>query len=564
MKLHAGPVEVEYENGFLRYVICEGKEVLRMIYFALRDENWGTYTPYIQNEIIKHESNSFHIEYDCFQYKNETAIFKWSTLLTGEPDGSITFTIKGEALQDVLKNRAGFCVLHPIHSCSGQPVEIIHDDGKISTDSFPVNIAPNNPFKNIKQLRWKVDSWYCLSFEGDLFETEDQRNWTDASFKTFCTPLDEPFPVLLKKGSEVNQRIIFQPETLPKPNSAEEIRIHVSDQKIKFPSIGISDCAFHDSIQHRLCDLIADLTLSHYRVEVKFNDTWVADFSDACVRASNFQLPLEIVLHLSDSYKEELHTFSTLVAQNRLNIKYLTLLHSQSLATTSSIIESIPEVKAYLPYVKIGIGTDFNFTELNRNAFSPGHADFITYSIHPQEHAFDDTSLIENLEAQRDTVLSAKALYPGSAIHISPVTLRKRYNPYATDAKEKNLDWKQRIDPRQTTSFCGVWTLGSIKKLVEGGAAAVTYYDVVGLLGIISSEGNPFPAYDALLTLFSIQSDFVYASKCNTPLKADGIFFDNQKAIIWNYTNENQEVWISDTSAVLLKQYEIKIIDNVR
>lgn len=25
-------------------------------------------------------------------------------------------------------------------------------------------------------------------FEGDVFEMEDQRNWTDASYKTYCTP----------------------------------------------------------------------------------------------------------------------------------------------------------------------------------------------------------------------------------------------------------------------------------------------------------------------------------------------------------------------------------------
>ena len=28
-----------------------------------------------------------------------------------------------------------------------------------------------------------------IRFEGDLFEMEDQRNWTDASYKTYSTPL---------------------------------------------------------------------------------------------------------------------------------------------------------------------------------------------------------------------------------------------------------------------------------------------------------------------------------------------------------------------------------------
>jgi D-apionolactonase len=560
MKLYAGTVEVEYENGFLRYVLCEGAEVLRMMYFALRDENWGTYVPFIENEIIKKEQNAFHIEYDCFHYKNEIPIFKWHAILRGEENGRITFAIKGEALQDVLKNRAGFCVLHPIHSCSGQPIEILQNDGEISTAIFPINIAPHNPFKNIKQIRWKIDRWYGLSFEGDAFETEDQRNWTDASYKTFCTPLALPFPVLLKKGSNVQQCIVFKPETLPKQNVAAEISIHVSERKIKFPSIGISDCVFPDAIKDRIRELIAKLKLSHYRVEVTFNDTWVSDFSDACVRAAGLHLPLEVVLHLSDDFKNEIHIFSTVVAQNRLILKSVILLHTSSVTTPLSLIDFISQIKEYLPTVEIGIGTDFNFAELNRNAFAPGDADFITYSIHPQEHAFDDASLIENLEAQHDTVISANVLFPQHAIQVSPVTLRRRYNPYATDPKGRNILGAQRADHRQSTLFGAVWTLGSLKQLTKGMAVSITLFEVIGLLGIISAEGNPFPIYDALQNLFSIQSDFVYDSQSTCPLKVDGFFFTMNRALLWNYTQEEQNVFLPNRRVIKLAPHEIKIM----
>ena len=40
-----------------------------------------------------------------------------------------------------------------------------------------------------------------LLFEGDLFETEDQRNWTDASFKTYCTPQELGFPFAAEPGN---------------------------------------------------------------------------------------------------------------------------------------------------------------------------------------------------------------------------------------------------------------------------------------------------------------------------------------------------------------------------
>jgi len=58
-----------------------------------------------------------------------------------------------------------------------------------------------------------------LSFAGDSFELEDQRNWGDASFKTYCTPLRLGFPRAIKAGTEIAHRVEarFQPA---KPSAA--------------------------------------------------------------------------------------------------------------------------------------------------------------------------------------------------------------------------------------------------------------------------------------------------------------------------------------------------------
>ena len=44
------------------------------------------------------------------------------------------------------------------------------------------------------ELTMRDDVELELLFEGDLFEMEDQRNWTDASFKTYCTPAGARLP----------------------------------------------------------------------------------------------------------------------------------------------------------------------------------------------------------------------------------------------------------------------------------------------------------------------------------------------------------------------------------
>ena len=43
--------------------------------------------------------------------------------------------------------------------------------------------------------------------EGDAFEMEDQRNWTDASYKTYVRPLALPWGYTLAKGSRHEQSV---------------------------------------------------------------------------------------------------------------------------------------------------------------------------------------------------------------------------------------------------------------------------------------------------------------------------------------------------------------------
>ena len=73
----------------------------------------------------------------------------------------------------------------------------------------------------------------AINFEGELFETEDQRNWLDASYKTYCTPLSIPFPVAVNVGDEVNQSLQLQVNSHGRKSivSAQTINLHVGQGK---------------------------------------------------------------------------------------------------------------------------------------------------------------------------------------------------------------------------------------------------------------------------------------------------------------------------------------------
>src|SRR5688572_20660229 len=63
-QLKVGNLQLMYEEGRLRYLKYNDREVLRMIYLALRDENWETIEGKIQNENIHIHKDNFEITYE--------------------------------------------------------------------------------------------------------------------------------------------------------------------------------------------------------------------------------------------------------------------------------------------------------------------------------------------------------------------------------------------------------------------------------------------------------------------------------------------------------------------
>ena len=500
-ELCAGPLSCTYENGFLRTIKHGDREILRMIYFALRDENWGTYPIQIKHEHLQVFDNSFKINYDAFHERDQQLIYHWRVAITGDESGTITFDIKGTALVDILKNRVGFCVLQPLSGVAGAACTILHSNGKVEQSAFPELVAPENPFHDVTALHWTSYGVACeLNFKGEVFETEDQRNWTDASFKTFCTPLSIPFPVQLKQGTGVHQRISFyaKPADIEvRDNSVTEVRDSVN-HKIQ---LGVGASTETDLLSDASVQLLRALQLSHYRLEVEpATSRWKEQFRKDCHHARLLQLPLEIVLTLSLEYQKELSSFLEEAKLLAPHIKFILLL-GQSKSTPQYIIdECVPQLRSTCVGVKIGGGTNYNFTELNRNRFNSSNLDFISFSIHPQEHAFDDLSILETVESYASVISSARQIYPGKAVHISPLTLRKRFNPNATELSKQKLSNAEKADPRQALDFCAEFTTLALQELHRCGVESVSIFQTAGRQGLLDAD-TPHPVYHSLLKL---------------------------------------------------------------
>ncbi|MCC6444681.1 MAG: hypothetical protein IT210_14640 [Armatimonadetes bacterium] len=474
--LRAGPVSLRYEGGDLRYLRVGGKEVLRRIYGAVRDENWRTVPMELREVERDIRPDSFRIAYDA-RHRQGAVDFAWRCVLQGSPDGTVTVGFDGRALASFLKNRIGLCVLHPVRECSGRPCTVRHPDGSAEESRFPERISPHQPFFEVAALTHEAMPGLRaeVSFAGEVFETEDQRNWTDASNKTYSIPLSVPYPALIEAGTRIHQTVTFTlrgpiPE---EPPPARECILAVGESSVgRFPGIGVRLPFPPVELTDFERDSLRSLHLTHLWADVEGADP--ESLRQTAAASATLGVPLRVCLRLSEFLAE-----SQLRAVRALYDEIEPAAADWVVFPSSGPVVAL--ARAILPKgSRIGGGSDRDFTELNRNRPAPGLLDFLCYGIHPQVHAFDDTSIMETAETHGETLRTAHTFATGAPVSPGPIRLAPG-----------------RPDPRLDSLLAAAWTVGSLQQLAENGAESATYFEAAGTNGILR-DGRIVPLYPVL------------------------------------------------------------------
>jgi D-apionolactonase len=555
--LHAGPLKMMYERGAIRYIRYGKTEILRSVYAAIRNKDWDTVEPVIMRENIAKKEHSFVIDLEV-EYRLEDVYFVSNYTFTGSESGKLRFEMKGKCMSSFQKNRIGFCILHPIQECAGSQCTITEPGGKQTLMHFPATISPHQPFMNIAAMQWEVTEAVSaeLRFEGDVFETEDQRNWTDASFKTYSTPLALPFPVSMEAGEEINQvvELTLKGDLSTAADVSHEhkpLRFEFLDQLNPLPKIGLGRSSEGLSLTREDILQLRKTGFHHYRIDVKFcKPGWQEYVKIASREAVELGLSLEMALHFTDRYTHEIEELNACLSESKASIYSIILFQENKKTTPQALIQTlVPLLRGYFPSARVGGGTNAYFAELNRQTPPSEHLDFLSYSINPQVHAFDNRSLVETLETQGDTVRNAQRLAQGKDIHISPVTLKPRFNPNATTVLFEEESPESGADSRQMSLFGAGWTLGSIKYLSEAGAKSITYYETVGKKGIFlpnaALDNKIFPVYAVFQSILEESSASVLSSKSSDPLVIDGLVLKTGEGLLVllaNFTELEQVV----------------------
>ncbi|MBK8034403.1 MAG: hypothetical protein IPK17_33865 [Chloroflexi bacterium] len=576
--LTAGALRVEHEAGTLRYLRLGNHEIVRGIYAAVRDHNWGTIPAVLRDLRIDQRADSFTITFTS-EHQQGDLHFVWRGTIEGTAESTVTFRFDGEALTSFRRNRIGFCVLHPM-TLAGQAVEIEHVDGTTEQGAFPQAISPHQPYFDLRALTHEVIPGVRaeVRMEGDTFEMEDQRNWTDASFKTYCTPLGLPFPALIEAGTQISQTI-----TVRLIGDVANVEIRASAPTLHLdPSVSnrLSDiglCAAADRLEHdalefqRLSNLIG-----HVRVDLVVDDGLEQRLGHVLNDAWASRWWLELAVHLTENVEGELSQLRGLLEKYRIRARLL-LLDAGRLVTSPATLTAAQRIFADYPHtLDIGVSTNGYFTQLNRNRPDPDlKPAFVAYSVNPQVHAFDNASLIETLPVLGETVKSARQIVPEAKIAVTPITLKIGFNPDATapDAPTPPGQLPRRVDPRQMSLFGAGWTLGAIASLALAGADSLTFYETTGWLGVMeratgsplpdlfpSIPGGVFPMYHVFADVIEFVGSKVLGFTSSHPLQFSGLALASaagQRLLVANHTEQMQTLTITGISGA----WQLKALD---
>ncbi len=537
LPLRAGPLTMMFDcsNAFLRYVRTGDVELVRGVFAAIRDCNWNTIPFSIDVLEITQSEVSFYISFNANSLDRDIG-FIWQGSVEGTADGIIHYRFQGMAIAPFKRNRIGLCVLHPSGQCAGKKCRIEHVDGTVTEGVFPVTISPHQPFRQIRAISHCVQSGLTarVSMTGDVFEMEDQRNWTDASYKTYSTPLDLPFPVHIEQGTRIEQAVSIElsgnqrsgdPLKVSPIAKSEAITCRVNfdwSLPISRPQLGFQWPSGTRAILDAVVDRLRALAPDHLRVDVWLNQSnWQKHLRDQTSVARSLSTKLEVAI-FAESPTDESWRECMQLLQQTLPIARVLLFHTTSKTTPAGLAEdALKWLRATHPLTPIAVGTNAYFAELNRGRPSPLDQGPVCYSINPQVHAFDNCSLSESLEAQRDTVDSAVEVFARRVI-ISPVTLRPRFNPNATTGLDVATELEAAVDPRQLTGYGAAWTVGALGGLLTHTSVdSLTIYEAFGARGVISTSGREYPLTQPIESI--LRSKWLFASTSSLPLQAVGL-----------------------------------------
>jgi hypothetical protein len=562
--LQAGPLECSLDAGNLRHIKVHGVEAIRAVSYIVRDRDWGTYNPAIRDLRIEQDASGFRVSYEAV-CKDAQQAFAYSARIEADAAGNLSFAAEGEALSDFVTNRTGFVVLHPVGGVSGAPVTVERVDGSVEESRFPELIDPTCPFIDLRALTHEPLPGVRVAcrMEGNTFEMEDQRNWLDASYKTYVRPLALPWPYTIAKGEKLSQRVSLtvtgSPVRAATAGGGEGVTVTVESTEVaRMPALGLAVPADHVAEALDSIGPLRALGPAHLVAEFdarKGHDAGLAQTYGKLARALGADLVLEVVLPCVDAdgkptddlevLRRDLNYVKGQIERVAVRPARIAISPACDLKCTlpgsiwpkaPSWADLVASARAAFPGVPLGGGMFSYFTELNRKRPPVSLFDFVGHTICPLVHASDDRSLTEGLEALPYILKTTRSFIGNTPYWLFPSAIAMRQNPYGAAPAENPHGGRvamARTDPREHALIGAAWYAGLLAHAARAGLEAVTVAAVAGPSGIAAADGRPYPIHPVLRGHAALRGQLVRASRSSAPREV-------QVAAV------GQEIWLAN------------------
>jgi hypothetical protein len=538
------PEPVEVELGAWRFelrgdeladVAYDGTTVARSIRAVARDRDWGTVRAVVDSFALRPDGSGADLELTMRGLGADLHAH-----LAVHADASrLEVRLTVESRTDFASNRLGLVVLHQ-PELAGVDLEIGTPDGEVRRTTFPVAVSPHQPATDIERLTWSNDGVATkVDFAGEVFEMEDQRNWTDASFKTYSTPLARPFPVVVPEGAVIEQSVAFEARRVaPRASDASTgaatavstdvspvlVELTALDRLAPAVTLGASTVPDDAWSPHPLPDGVAGLLVE---LDTR-TGSWRAALDRARREAADLPLDVRIMADDPDAVRA-----AVAAAAEAQPVVRLAVFDRREHVTESALWRALADAaRRLLPDAELVGGARSHFTELNRrHGDLPADLPAMAFALTPQVHATERAQLVESIGIQSTVARDAARIAGGRPVHVGPVTLRSRFDAVATsapgDAGDSTLAGgygaelvSGATDARQRSDALAAWTVASyaaIAAVAEAGdIATVDYFETWGPRGIRDADG-PFPVASAVAAIAELHDALLLVPRSTLP-----------------------------------------------
>jgi hypothetical protein len=549
-QLSAGDLSCRLEGSEVRRLSWQGIELLRGVSYLLRDAQWATVAAAVHGLNIEQSGDRFELHFELRWVLREGTL-RADAHIEGDAQGHFVFSVQATSDAALRSNRCGFVVLHPA-DLAGAPLTVEHTSGAIEETCFPALISPSQPVFDIRRMRHQprpgltVDCRLDAELPGDpagKFEMEDQRNWSDASFKTYVGSLLDPWPYELPAGRTLRQSVQVQvsgavPRDDPQRRGARAPGLQVgSATGARMPAIGLGVPAGLEAIDAherqavaalRPAWLLAEIELDADALRTRLHD--VRALAEACGAQVQLDLicpaaltPTDAAALLQRACRDEGWSPQALRA---CPAPYLKSYQPQAQWPVLPGLETYAQaLRAAFPQARIGGGMFTYFTELNRKRPPIDGIEFIGHTTCPLVHAADDVSVLETLQSLPHIARSVQSIWPGLGHRLGPVTLAMHRNPYG-DGPVPNPR-HERIamaaeDPRHHDAFGAAWFAGYAAAVIPFGLEVLSLNHSHGTSGPLLRRGRPGWRPGTRVPAWGVQQVLAHASGAEL-LSLDGL-----------------------------------------